>query len=275
MIAITPWPTMLGASIHEADLKQLDNRDFNRIHRALLDHMVLGVSGQSLNAGQFVDFAARFGETRPHVLSQFHHPKHAEILVLSNVIDGGLPRGLADTASYWHSDYAYLAKPATVTAQYALESPEQGGDTLFANMYEVYDALPQALQQRIENMQGIHDYGYRHRKLMESDQGFAPLPPSAVKATPNALHPVVLAHPETGRKALFVNPGYLVGFAGMQHDASEALKAELFSYALRPEFHYYHRWRAGDVLVWDNRCTMHCATLGYSANRTIYQIIVT
>jgi taurine dioxygenase len=275
MVAITPWPTMLGASIGDADLGKLDNREFNRIHRALYDHSVLGIAGQSLSAAQFLAFAARFGETRPHVLTQFHHPRHPEILVLSNAADSGKPRGLADSGSYWHSDYAYMARPATVTVQYALEIPEQGGDTLFANMYEVYDALPDALKRRIANMRAIHDYGYRHRKLMEQGGAAAPLSAIQVEATPSAVHPVVRAHPETGRKALFVNPGYTVGFVGVADDEAEALKAELFDYALRPEFHYHHRWRSGDVMVWDNRCTMHCATQGYTGNRTIYQVIAT
>jgi alpha-ketoglutarate-dependent taurine dioxygenase len=275
MVAVTPWPTLLGASVAETDIAQLDNRDFNRIHRALYAHAVLGIPGQSLSAGELTGFAQRFGATLPHVLTQYHHPKHPEVLVLSNAFDNGEPRGLADTGSYWHSDYSYLAHPATVTVQYALEIPPEGGDTLFANMYEVYDALPEVLQQRIENLRAIHDYGYRHARLMEQADWLRPLSASQLAATPRALHPVVRAHPETGRKALYVNPGYTVGFDGLEARASDALKEELFDYALRPEFHYHHRWAAGDVLLWDNRCTMHCATRGYTGNRTVYQIIVT
>jgi taurine dioxygenase len=274
MVAVTASSSVLGARVSDADLARLDNGGFNRIHRALLDHIVLGIDRQALSAGEFSGFAGRFGTPRPHVMSQFRHPRHPEVLVLSNAGDEGKPRGLADGGIYWHSDHSYLEYPATVTAQYALEIPAGGSDTLFANMYAVYDALPDALKQRIDGLRGIHNYGYRYRQLRERSLAYPPLSAAQREATPDAIHPVVRVHPETGRRALYISPGFTVGFVGLETGAGDALKAELFDYALRPEFHYYHHWQPGDVLIWDNRCAMHCATRDYAANRTLYQVTV-
>ncbi len=150
-----------------------------------------------------------------------------------------------------------------------MEVPETGGDTLFANMYRAYDGLPEPMKRRIEGLSAIHRYGWN------GGAAVVVLSEEQRTAHPDVAHPVVRTHPETGRKALFVNPGFTMKIAGMDEGEGRALLKELFDHALDPEFRYRHEWRAGQIVACDNRATMHCATGGYgAARRTLWRMIV-
>ena len=258
----------LGGRIPGVDLSRpLDAEGKASIREALLDHLVICIPNQSLEADDLIAFGKQFGDLEPHVLSQFHHPDHANIIILSNRTEDGRPVGVADAGSYWHSDLSYMRVPALATGLYALEVPESGGDTLFANMYAAYEALPGDIRERIEGRTAIHSYSYRRPVLTEEQR----------RRTPDVEHPVVRTHPDTGRKALYVNPGYTTRIVGMEERASDELLEMLFSHATSPRFQYRHKWSAGDVVLWDNRCALHSATGGYTANqpRTMYRITIT
>ncbi|MFQ5617681.1 MAG: TauD/TfdA dioxygenase family protein [Rhodospirillales bacterium] len=270
-IRITPLSAHTGAGISGVDLSRpLADADVARIRRALLDHVVFVISGLAPEFQALLEFGRRFGHLVPHILTQYHHPETPEVSVISNVVDSGRGRTTEMPAgAFWHSDLSYDVRPSAATLLYSVEVPETGGDTLFANMYRAYETLPEPMKRRIEGLSAIHRYGW--------NGGAAVVPPSEEQkaAHPDVVHPVVRVHPETGRKALFVNPGFTMKIAGMDEDAGRALLDELFVHARRPEFQYRHTWRAGQIVACDNRASMHCATGGYgAARRTLWRMIV-
>ncbi len=261
MHVIPPQRGRLGARIEGADLSSWPNEgEFAAIYDAYLQHHVISIPGQRLTSEQLLAASRRSGELEPHVLSQYHHPQHPLILVLSNIVEHGKPLGLADAGTYWHSDLSYKARPSRATMLYALEVPDEGGDTLFADLTAAYEALPVAMQRRLKGLRAVHNYGYRSDRLAREAGIRAPLTEAQRQATPDAVHPVVRTHPETGRKAIYINPGFTVRILGLAEADSEALKAELFAHCGQERFILRYRWQAGDVVLWDNAAVMHAAT---------------
>lgn len=268
-IRVTPLSGHTGAAISGVDLSRpLADADFARIRQALLDHVVIVISGVAPEFRALLDFGRRFGTLVPHVLTQYHHPETSEVSVISNVVDSGQGRTTGMPAgAFWHSDLSYDVRPSDATLLYSVEVPATAGDTLFANMYRAYETLPEPMKRRIGGLSAVHRYGWN------GGAAVVPLTEEQSAAHPDVVHPVVRVHPETGRKALFVNPGFTMKIAGTDEDG--ALLEELFDHARRPEFHYRHTWRAGQIVACDNRATMHCATGGYgAARRTLWRMIV-
>jgi len=266
-----------GAEIRDVDLAaDLNDAIHEEIEQALLEHVVVCIRGQSMAPADFVALGRRFGALQPHVLSQYHHPDHAEIMVLSNVVVDGRPIGMADGGSYWHSDLSYMDKPAKATLLHALEVPDTGGDTRFIDCRAAYDALSDEMKKRLEALRAVHNYAYGYETRVTAGGTRQPLTEEQRRATPDAVHPVVRTHPDSGRKALYINPGFTVRILDMDETESGRLKAALFDHMIRPEFMYTHTWQPGDLLIWDNRCSMHQATGGYppEQHRTIYRLTV-
>ncbi len=162
MLALKKLSDGFGVEAEGIDLASpLSDAAFKEIERAFFARQVLVLRGQHLTPAQFHTFARRFGPPEPHVIDQFHHPECADILILSNVISGGQPTGLADAGTYFHTDYSYLDVPARCTMLYSIVVPKVGGDTLFANQYAAYDDLSASMKARIENLVGLHHYGNR------------------------------------------------------------------------------------------------------------------
>src|SRR5436853_534947 len=149
-----------GAEVDGVDLA--GNFDFREVEKAFFDHQLLVFRRQKLEAGQFLAYARRFGPPEPHVIDQFHHPEHADILILSNVVKDGKPTGLADAGTYFHTDYSYLDMPARATTLYSIKVPKVGGDTLFADQYAAYDDLSSQMKTTIESLVALHHYGIRN-----------------------------------------------------------------------------------------------------------------
>jgi taurine dioxygenase len=266
-----------GVRIEGVDAANLDDATFAEIRRLFLENYVVALRGQSLNEEQVIALSRRFGPLEPHVLKEFHHGAHPEILMLSTVTEAGKPKGLADAGSYWHSDVSYKAKPSRASGLYAVEVPEEGGDTLFCDMVAAYEALPEATKRRLHGLKAAHDYEHRMKLQVAAFGVRKPLTEEQKRETPEVLHPVVRTHPETGRKALYVNPGFTVRIEGLSERESEALKEELFAHCLQDRFRFAYKWRAGDALIWDNACVMHKATvteLPPGSRRTMWRTIV-
>lgn len=267
-IDVKPTDAALGAVIEgPISASTLAADTLGEIEQALLDYIVVCLPGQTLSPSELVAFGQHFGDLEAHLISQFHHPDHAAVLVLSNVIDNGRPIGFQDAGAYWHSDLSYKDRPTKYTILHAKEIPQTGGDTLFVNGYAVYDALPNDLRDQVDGLRAIHSYAYRHDIMIAKNKLRAPLTDDQIRAVPEVSHPAVRRHPDTGRKALYVNPGFTRGFEGLNEADSELLKNRLFEIALQPEFSYCHKWNVGDLLIWDNRCSMHLATGGYGADQ--------
>lgn len=269
------------AEIGGVDLaRPLGDAAWDSIHQAYLDNKVIAFHGQSLSAEQFYDFGRRFGPVEPHTLSAYHHPDEAGITILSNRIHKGKPKGIRDAGSHWHSDYSYKKVTASATLLHALEIPEEGGDTIFADMTAAYEALPAETRRRIDGLKARHQYRW-HRDRSHPESRWTMISAQERRTTPAVVHPVVRTHPETGRKSIFVFPGVstgVKGITGMEPAESDALLQSLYDHCTQERFLFRHKWRVGDLVVWDNRATMHHATtsrLPPDRHRTLYRINTT
>lgn len=261
-MTITPLSAAVGAEITGIDLAHVDDRDFTKLHRAFLDNGLVVFRDQHLTAEQQIAFSRRFGDLEIHISTEFLLPDHAEILVLSNRKENGRHIGLVEAGSDWHSDLSYMAMPSLGSLLYALEVPAEGGDTEWANMYAAYDALPADMKARIEGLRAVHNFDRRRNPRVAIPAQHRDRPAAYDRSPPDAIHPVVRAHPETGRKALYVSPRFTIGIEGMDDAEAQPLLDALFAHQIRREFIYHHRWRLGDLLFWDNRCTIHRACGG-------------
>jgi taurine dioxygenase len=219
---------------------------------------VLVLRDQRISPEQHIAFSRRFGPLAIHVLRQFLLPGHPEILLVSNVMENGKPVGLGDAGRYWHSDLSYVAEPSLGSLLHAQEIPSEGGDTSFVNMYRAYEALPDDVKRRIDGKRATHSYTKTYDKIEGST--FRPaLTEAQRQEVQEVTHPVVRTHPETGRKALFVNEGFTGRILDTSEEESRELLSSLFAHATSGRFTYRHRWEERDIVFWDNRCTIHLA----------------
>ena len=261
---ITPLSPALGAEITGVDVADIDEAAFAAVRDAFHDRQLIVFRDQSIDPDSHIAFSRRFGELEIHISTDYLLDGHPEILVLSNRKDNGKYVGIENAGDYWHSDLSYMDKPSLGSLLYALEVPDAGGDTEWANMYAAYDALSDEMKQRIDGLRARHSFnrmrnprvGVSPQRAKDAAAHYARISP------PDVIHPVARTHPVTGRKALFVSPRFTIGIEDMPDDEAQALLDELFAHAIRPEFVYHHRWRLGDLLFWDNRCTLHLACGG-------------
>ncbi|HEX8403342.1 MAG TPA: TauD/TfdA family dioxygenase [Duganella sp.] len=250
----------LGAEILGLDLNRpLSARDFQRIHKAHLDHHLLVFRDQRITPQQQVDFSRRFGPLQIHVLRNFQLASHPEVLIISNIIEDGQPIGLGDAGHFWHSDLSYKEKPSLGSLLHAQELPAEGGDTLFSNMHLAWDTLPAALRNAVQNARAEHSYLTQYEELRRRSPFRPALTQAQIDEVKPVVHPVVRTHPETGRKALFVSEHFTTRIVGIPEDESRALLAELFAHSVLPAHIYRHKWAPHDLVFWDNRSLMHLA----------------
>ena len=256
-IRVTPTGAALGAQVDGVDLKIVDDATFAAIHRAWLDHLVLLFRNQTLDDEEMIAFSRRFGELDWAPVQETGRrfvEGHPEIYVVSNVIENGEPIGsLGAGEAVWHTDMSYIEAPPKASMLYALEVPPSGGDTGFVNMYAAYEALPSALKQRVQGLTLKHDGTYNSGGYVR--QGVAAIDDPV--NSPGAVHPLVCTHPESKRRALYLGRRRNAYIVGLPLAESEKLLDELWTYAARDEFTWYNQWRAGDLVLWDNRVTMH------------------
>lgn len=273
---VKPLSIAFGSETADVDLSApLSNEAFAELEAAFFAAQVLVLRGQSITPAQYVAFACRFGPPEPHVIDQFHHPVDPNILILSNRTEHGRPLGLADAGSYYHTDYSYLQVPARATMLYSIEVPKVGGDTLFANQYAAYDGLSDGMKRRVANLVGVHHYGNRKVADEMSRTAASPLTDEQKAKMPLITHPIVRAHPVTGRKALYAVSGSSYGIVGMPQDEALVLLDELAGHATQPKFLLEYAYRPGDVVIWDNASLLHSATLTDPAHpRTLWRITI-
>jgi taurine dioxygenase len=255
-----------GAEILFDLSSELDERTFAEIEQAFHDNTVIYFRGQQLSNERHIAFSRRFGELEIHVLKRFLLPDHAEIMLISNVKDeNGENIGLADAGFTWHTDVSYLKRPSRCTLLYAKEVPYRDGkalgDTLFTNTIAAYEALSETMKRRLAGLQAIHRYSARTRV---ANSPRPKLTQKQLDETPDVVHPIVRTHAWTGRKSLYVTAGECIGIEGLPDDEGVALIEELHAHCLRPQFQYRHKWRVGDLLMWDNAASMHLAICDYA-----------
>ncbi|MBD8495999.1 TauD/TfdA family dioxygenase [Pseudomonas syringae] len=257
---VRPFTDKVGAEIVGLDLSRpLDDADFARVHQAHLDHHVVVFREQRITPQQQIDFSRRFGVLQIHVLKQFLLANHPEILIVSNIIEDGQPIGLGDAGKFWHSDLSYKELPSLGSMLYAQELPSEGGDTLFADMHRAWDTLPAHLRQAVEGRSAVHSYTARYRDGHNAVNWRPTLTPEQLAQVVEVVHPVVRTHPETGRKALFVNENFTTHIVGLPEDESRQILNEINAHSVGNNSVYRHRWQDGDMVFWDNRSLMHLA----------------
>ncbi len=265
--ALTP---SIGGEIEGIDLStSLSDAEASFIRQALLDHHVLFFRDQNLNHEQHKTVGELFGNLVqvPFVASVPEHPEVFEIIKLPE------ERGIYNFGGNWHTDMTYLQEPALVSVLYGAETPPSGGDTMFASLEDAYNALSPGMQKLLEGLTGIHtaerSYGTSGKFASSSiaDDGMDVRP--SKEASKQIEHPVVRTHPETGRKALYVNPNFTFHFKDMTEEESKPLLGFLFKHMTRDEFVCRFRWTPGSVVIWDNRCTMHRALNDYDGHRRV------
>ncbi len=250
---VRPLGAVMGAEVRGADLARPVNID--RIKEAFDRHLLLVFPAQAIDPPRHIAFSRAFGELQVHVLDQYRHPQYPEIYLLSNVKDARTTGEHPDKGTLvWHSDLSFQKRPALATILYGLEVPRAGGDTLYANMYAAYEALDDRMKASIENLTAVHDLDASRMRA-----GEPPMSTSQRSAAPPVKHPMVTTHPRTGRKILYISR-HVSHVAGMPRGESDALLDRLMAHAAQERFLFRHRWGPRDVVMWDNRCTMHCAT---------------
>ena len=259
--SVEQFDAPLGAQVLDLDLSlPLTPQEFAELHQAHLDHHVLVFRDQRITPQQQIDFSRRFGPLQIHVLRNFQLAGHPEILLISNIVENGKPIGLGDAGHFWHSDLSYVPVPSLGSMLHAQELPQDGGDTLFANMHLAYDSLPAALLNAVQGARAEHSYIAQYAELQRRSPWRPNLTQAQLDEVKPVVHPVVRVQPETGRRALFVSEHFTTRIVGLPDDESRALLAELFAHSVRPEHLYRHQWQPHDLVFWDNRSLMHLAS---------------
>jgi taurine dioxygenase len=247
----------LGAEIRRVDLRTISEDDFAVIYQAWLDHLTLLFRGQDLTDQDLIAFSKRFGDLDWAPIQETGRrfvEGYPEIYVVSNVMESGVPIGsLGAGEATWHTDMSYLPDPPKASMLYALEVPPSGGNTYFSSMYDAYESLPDEWKLRIEGLQLKHDGTYNSGGYVR--QGITAVDDPV--ASPGTYHPLVCTHPETKRRLLYLGRRRNAYIQGLSLAESESLLDELWSYAMREELAWHNEWRVGDLVLWDNRCTMH------------------
>ncbi len=233
--------------------------DIEQIKDVLAKHTAVVINDLDEDPEWLLTLGRGFGPLQPHILDQYHHPVSSEMSIITANMGNQESRTTKKPAgAFWHSDLSYTATPSDGIFLYASHVPSDGGDTMVANTQLAYDALPDDMKKRIDGLVGIHRYGYRGGDAITN------LNEEQQKKTPDVEHRVVRTHPRTGKKILFVNPGFTMCIKGMDRAESDALLEELFEHQLKPEFRYTHKWQTRQLVILDNRASMHCAVAGYS-----------
>lgn len=274
-ISVSEMSPACGAIIDDIDLSgELSNQQFDEIHTALLDRTVIVFRDQNLTESQHVEFTRRFGELQSSAVSGFEkNDDHPEIDVLE--YDADNPPHV--TRDLWHTDFAGMEVPSMGTSLYARDIPPEGGDTIWVNSIAAYEALSDRMKAHIEGLHAFHDrflpydahvrpelwekaYQEHHRSLKAT---YVP-----------ALHPVVRTHPVTGKKGLFVNESMTSMIKDLDRRESDYLLRYLFDHLRTPEYNYRHKWRDGDLAVWDNRLSLHYALFDYTGHRLMHRVVI-
>jgi taurine dioxygenase len=251
---LRPLGEALGTEALGIDLSRLDDATFDWIKQAFAEHPVLVFRDQKLGAGDVAAFGRRFGVPRKHALVKYRHAEHPEVSWLTNVEeDGKIDWYGVKRATDWHTDSPYEEELPLLAMLHALEVPASKGGTMFANMLAAYAALPAATKERLGGLVGLHgrSTGPAGERLYGDDKG------KTERTYTEMPRPAVVEHPVNGRPILFVNPMHTHGFVGMEREAAWELIEQLAAHATQDRFVYYHSWRVGDLLIWDERATMH------------------
>jgi taurine dioxygenase len=247
-----------GAECTGVDLAALKNGEWDRLRKEYGAYSLLVVRDQKLSKPAQIAFSERFGELELPIRSDYLGKDYPALHVVSNIGADGKPNPTAALDNpgnfYWHTDASYMRRPASTTLLYAIDIPPDGGDTLFANMHAAYEALTPETKQRIDGLRAVHSW-----EQSRYNSGSRPASPEEIAAAPPVPHPLVRTHPQTGRKGLYLG-NHTSHIEGMPVEEGRALLKTLLEHVTQPQFIYRHKWKPGDIVIWDNRSLLHKAT---------------
>ena len=253
----TPLTDTIGCRVEGIDIgAPMSDAVFAEIRRALAEHTVLVLPGQDITPEAHIAFSRRFGPLEDHVLADFCLPGHPEIFVVSNIVENGRHIGAHGGSKRYHSDLSYMEEPSMGSLFYCLECPGGSGQTAFASMAAVFEALPEATRDRLSSLNAVHDYVWNFERAHKTRK---PLTEAQKAKTPPVVHPAVVRHPETGRKTLYISEVFTRTFEGEDEAESQKLISEIMAMAEDPRVTYVHDWTPGDLIIWDNRSSVHKA----------------
>jgi len=266
---IVPSGKTLGATIEGMDLSRpLPANVLEEVMQALGKYGVLRFPEQNLQGKDLKQFSLQLGDLEINVAGGFQEPGHPEVMILSNIVEGGKPIGLSDAGQDWHTDMSYSRMIAFTNILYGIEIPHRDGEPLgnteFCNMHAAYDGLPEAMKKKLDGMTVLHDFNKFWEKMRTREGSRrGPLTEAQRKAKPPVSHPIFLTHPITGRKVLYANPGYSMKINELSEKESEATLAFLFEHQTQEKYRYSNQWEERDVLVWEDFGTIHNAIPDY------------
>jgi len=266
---ITPTGKTLGATVEGLDLSRPFSAGLLRdVMQALGKFGVLRFPDQSLSGMQLKQFSAQLGDLEINVAGAYQEPGHPEVMILSNIVEDGKPIGLSDAGQDWHTDMSYSRQIAFANVLYGIKIPHRNGkplgNTEFCNMHAAYEDLPEAMKKELDGMTVLHDFNKFWEKMRSREgSGRAPLTEAQRKAKPPVSHPIFLAHPLTGRKVLYANPGYSIKINELGEKESAETLDFLFGHQTQEKYRYRHEWVERDVLVWEDFGTIHNAIPDY------------
>lgn len=260
MPQVVPNKAALGARIEGLDRSAANQPAVAALlNQALAEHLLVVIPGDPMTPEQTREFSTAFGQPQRQLLRYKRSGAVPDVSVMvSTLMADGTTDKTAIRAEDWHTDDSYFAVPAKATLLHSIEIPSRGGATWFCNMHSVFEALPEATRKRIDGLRAIHGYDTPRARNRPS-----PRTPEEIAETPDVEHPLVRTHPVTGRKALYLNPNRLDRIVGLERAESDALLDELADEARKPQHHFGHVWTRGDIVVWDNRATMHRVVIDY------------
>jgi taurine dioxygenase len=260
-VTVRPLSPALGGEVVGLDLSRpLDRATADGLKAAWDRYALLLIRDQRLEPDAQIAFSRHFGPLQEVAQKAYQMQGRPEIFIIGNAEEGGKRIADSSVGRLWHSDQSFIPFPALGSALYGVVCPPEGADTLFGNSYTAYETLPDAIKARLEGLHGIHSFAFYYEGLRQRDPSQPPLTEERRRAYPDVLHPAVRRHPRTGRKALFVNPAYMTGFAELPGEQGRDLMEYLFAHQTRPDLTYAHKWRAGDLLMWQNVGLIHVAT---------------
>ena len=260
-LTLRPLSSALGAEVIAFDAAtRVSSATIGALRNALDEHGVLLFRGQTLDPDAHIGFSRRFGALQEVAQKQYQMAGKPEIYIIGNVEENGRAIGDPSVGRLWHSDQSFLPHPAIGSLLYGVDCPEQGADTLFANMYKAYEALSHELQWRIRRLHAVHSFSEYYEALRERDPTQPELTDSRRALYPDVVHPLVRRNPRTGRKALYINPGYATAIVELPGPEGTQLLRDLCEHCSRDEFVYRHKWQNGDLLFWDNLAVNHKGT---------------
>lgn len=252
-LSITSTSTTIGARVSGADLRTIDDEVMREIHAAWLEHFVIIVEGQHLSGGEQIAFTEWFGPRQPVRTIKLDPDRDTtDFMYVANRTVDGMEGVLPDGEMQFHTDQCYYENPSRATILLAIEVPSEGGNTKFANAYAAYESLPAATRERVRGLRALNVYDYDANATVKSNESS----PDA----PRWVHPVVIRHPETGREALYVNRLMTDHVVGLERAESDDLLEGLYEAIESPAICYEHVWTPGDLVMWDNLCTLHART---------------